>query len=271
MSRFNVGRFSCMGRGRSQRLSFRDLTRRFAPCGVVVRSLCALMSTAAFTVPAHSQGWSTLPNGNLAYVIDYTTTGMFTCNQFPPPNGCFASGNSVTLVNGTAALTYTFMGVTGAPLVVETGTGRTTPFKLGTLVATRGGTGVFSFPLPQSLNAWYMQFHVGLTTTMPVAGSTAVGSDFVYRNGKLERASVFHYGDGRLPLVPPPLPTVYSEFNILRPRPLPLEPLNATSTASIDIFAEAQIIPEPATIILVATGLVGVAGAVRHRRRRRQN
>ncbi|MGH7694083.1 MAG: hypothetical protein ACRENH_03840, partial [Gemmatimonadaceae bacterium] len=78
------------------------------------RSLRALSLSAALLLASRleGQGWVTLPNGELGYITDLTTTGFFQCGDpFFMIGSCQVVGNSITLGSGGSFMTMTFQGL----------------------------------------------------------------------------------------------------------------------------------------------------------------
>jgi hypothetical protein len=173
-----------------------------------------------------------------------TTSGMFSCRAAPT---CAASGNTVVLGSGDAAVTLTFTGVeTTVPVSNET-----VPVTLGTIAASSSSP---TFPTRLNMQLPILRFTLTLTQSAPFADTSSrlleygpggrtvlpftMGSNYLLLDGGVEGYGAMVYTLG-----------------------LPPIPMNGFST----ITADAGVVPEPATLVLVGLGLAGAAT-----RRRRQ-
>lgn len=223
----------------------------------VRNSMSSLGVLAAVLIPHHTlsaQGWTTLANGEPAYVMDYAFTGQFRCIASPSVGSCLANANSITLTNGSQSLTMTFLGASGQLTASNVGE----RVAIGSIETVLSGPGTFAFPVVTNPNAALFGFAIDLATSAPIVTHGQWNTGFRTID-PLEVAA--NCCDGRhtyieVPVSPPPAPFTYTSviFDDFT------NPVISADNGPIAITADVAIIPEPSTIVLLGTGLIGVAG-----------
>jgi hypothetical protein len=222
-----------------------------ARAGFVVVLLCALPPVSAGAEP-----FTILPDGNVVFNVAYTTTGVFQCHTAM----CTGSGtSSVTLGAGDNATTLTFTGVSATAAVGNT----LTAVPIGSFESTPVGPD-FTFPAGMNPNVPILAFTLTATQSSPVPDSVPSHWTFGPGGGSdlpLLSAALDHFALS-LGVNPPGFnyPRAVYTFS-----PFPFSILGSGVTV---LEAQAGAIPEPATMLLVGSGLAGAA-ALRRRRARR--
>jgi hypothetical protein len=217
-------------------------------------TIAALAMMPGICPPAAAQSFTQGPDNQVLFHTDLTTSGVFGCNVIPYVTGsCLASGNSILLGSPGGSLRLTFEGRSG-PIVASN---VRSLFVFGTLASDFEGPGSFFFP---TVNAVTPIFRLALTfaSTQPNEAATKI-LEFYSTGGSLIRAEccvnagmfVLRTSSSAYPLI------VYNDLDRLS---------LAGQDGRATLIAAVGIVPEPSTVVLLGTGLIGVFGVTARRR-----
>jgi hypothetical protein len=206
----------------------------------------ACLAAALLLVPAGARAdpFTVLPDGSLVVDAIFSTHGVFTCRVA----ACSGTGtDTITFGSGGNSATVTFTGVSQDVEVSNSAT----PASLGSFASTFSPG--FVFPTRPSPFAPILLFDLFIDQTSPADGSRhktwqAVGGGTILRLSPTPSSSPsFSMPTGPLP---PGL-----EYRLLYT--VHSQPIRLTGSGSASMIAEIGLVPEPATLLLMGTGLIG--------------
>lgn len=192
---------------------------------------------------------------------EFSTGGRFRCGnpQFLPVPCLELVDGGVTLGSGADTLTLGFTGTNGAATIGTT----LVPVTLGQLETTVTGNGLTYPSPPPNLNAWTVAFDFTMTQSAPVpSGPRGFSWFFGPGNGAVLPLLEAITNYTAFPTGPNPPGYEYTDIVYTVPH-FNLPGFNGV----IGVGAQAGVVPEPTTLLLVGSGLVGAACARRRRRR----
>jgi hypothetical protein len=193
-----------------------------------------------------------------SFALNATTQLSFTCVQSAP---CTVSGNSVTFGTGADTTTFTF---SGSILDATIGNTAATTVTLGSVQTSITGAGFVSPVNMAGLASPLGRLTITLTQTSPV-GAIRTISPFLAGgpdNYRLLFGGNFGLGDTYFST-----PTGNSSYPLLvyNINFNPTSVINLPVGSTTNITAQVVAVPEPATLLLLATGLGGAALKARRR------
>jgi len=205
----------------------------------IFRTLCPLLLALFAATDARAEPYTILPGGDLIFNTSLTTRGTFTCGSIVT---CTGSGTKeITLHSKAGSATLSFSGVT-----TTIGVGnRTIPVTLGTFDGSSSG-----LVLPDSNRATALVFFdLTLSHSSPEEATT----DLIWNlNSSLSRV-----GGGTYITMPTgPNPPGYHYSSIIYT--LRVFPLRVGFDGPHDLVADVGAVPEPASMVFLATGLAGL-------------
>lgn len=208
---------------------------------------------------AQAEPFTVLPDGSLVFHAQLSTQATFRCREpsFLPVPCLDSVPGQVVLGSGADTLTLTF---TGRDTAITVGN-ILVPVTVGTIESSVTGGGI-TYPSPPNRNAWLVGLDFSMTQSAPQpAGPVGFSWFFGPGNGTVLPLleAVFNYA--AFPTGPNPPGYEYTDIVYTVPH------FNIPGfTGTVDVTAQAGVVPEPATLLLVGSGLVGAAFARRRKR-----
>lgn len=191
--------------------------------------------------------------------IVVTSTTVSTSGTFDCKSGIVCSGegtNSITIGSGTNTATITFTGVQTSFDV----TNEAAPITMGSFEMTASDG--FTFPArphnPTGLPV--LRFFLTTHQSDPVSGTIQRLWEFG-PGGHEALPIMIGYGALGFLLTSPPTESGYTMI-VYTFRPFPF----SISAGTVSLTADAGAVPEPATMVLLGTGLIGAASAAKRRK-----
>jgi hypothetical protein len=203
---------------------------------------------------AAADPFTILPDGNLVFNAAIKATGEFGCSTLI---SCTGSGtNAITIANGASTATLTF---TGVDTTLQIGGHALTPVTLGTIETSASPDFTFPDLINPNIELFWLRLFVDQTS--PVTDRAGVTWGFA--PGGSAVIPLFR-GESYFTLLTGSTPPgfnydlfVYTFTGL---------PFRLPANGAVDITADAGAVPEPATLLLITTGMAGMAVARRRKR-----
>lgn len=237
-----------------------------AMIGSRIRHSLAVSAALVLAPALQAQSWLRLPNGELGYVTDYTTTGFFQCGEsYAIVGSCAASGNSITLGSNGNFLTLVFHGISQVILATNVPQRQV----IGSITKSFTGPSQFTFPTSRNVNTPLFFLSMLMSTSQPQPRSFT----WLLHYYALSLTNIpcnycdYVHPTNTFPTSPPPSGYGYTavDWSSLDGAAINVYPGSTTLTAT------AAITPEPSTLLLAATGCVGLVPTMLRLRRRRRS
>jgi hypothetical protein len=218
-------------------------------CAVLAFGLSLLTARGAAADP-----FTILPDGNLVFNAAIKATGEFRCSTLI---SCTGSGtDAITITNGESTATLTFSGVDTA---LQIGAHALTPVTLGTIEASASPDFTFPDLINPNIELFWLRLFVDQSSPVTDRGGVTWG----FAPGGSSVIPLFR-GESHFTLQTGPAPPGFN-YNLFVYTFTGL-PFRLPANGAVDITADAGAVPEPATLLLITTGLAGVGWARRRTR-----
>lgn len=221
----------------------------------------AIALTLCAPLELQADSWSRTPDGRIGYTFGFEATVTLSCGGRYVVGSCAVFGDAIRISNGGNSLVLRFRN--SSPTSVTAYNVRES-VGLGQLEVEVEGDGPFVLPTMSHPNNSLFQAAIALSTTSPSVRSKTKTIGFYGRNGVFNPTSRFSRNVTWMSFGLADQPPEYHYRSVVFDN-FPYRAI-APEDAVIQWNTDVGIVPEPGSILLVATGMLGLLAVSRRRR-----
>lgn len=230
-------------------------------------SLLTVRSGVRATLLAASTAFAPRLFAQPSYSTSYSVTAGFQCHPFAlsyQSGSCTSDGKTLSITNGGQTVSFSFTPISST--LVATPIGKT--IELGTLFSTVTGDGSFAYP--QNLPGQPpFQFLLSFVMSIPEGGQKGGAGYALFKNSPFSSTTLdmdLYSGGGPSGGLPSSWDTPIPGYRLALDHAV-ANPSSLALGGSIVFTTQVGLMPEPSTLMLTGSGLLGVIILVLRKRR----